>query len=136
MKDVGEYFDHVQDYWEGCGCSAEPIADSPIFSYEIDQATGKETGRGHLLARITFPGFTESYLHVEDWLRPVRGHIERDYYAYDLIHKGGGLDNWHRHHGNEHRHIGQESVPWPRVTFQEALDMSLEILWSGAVPDF
>jgi hypothetical protein len=136
VKDVGEYFDDVQAYWDKHGCSAEPVGNNPTFSYEVDE-NEKETGRGHLVARVTFPGFPDAFLHVEDWLRPVGGHIERDSYAYDLIYQGARLDNWHRHHGSQHRHDDEEhrKVPHPRVTLKQAIDRSLEILWSDKTPD-
>jgi hypothetical protein len=134
-KDVGEYFDHVERMWHGYGCTAEPLGpQGAIFEYETHE--GKETGRGHLLARISLPGHPEAYLHVEDWLVPRRGHIERESYAYDLIFQGARLENWHYHHGQYHRHDADGTRrPAPRITLEDAIRRSLEVLERGYLPD-
>src|SRR3972149_3489350 len=109
-KDVGEYFDRVQGEWERRQCSAEPVEHGgELFEYEVDDE-GRPTGRGHLLVRITFAGFPDAYLAAEDWLVPRRGYIERQFYSYDLIVAGARLENWHRHHGGDHKHRDSDRI--------------------------
>jgi hypothetical protein len=136
LRDVGDYFDRMQGEWERRHCTAEPLEDGgQIFEYEVDEI-GRDTGRGHLLARISFAGFEDAYLAAEDWLVPHRGYIEREFYAYDLIISGGRLDNWHRHYDHgDHRHHGGGRTPIPRTTLVQAIEKCLDIIYSGRVPD-
>lgn len=128
LKDVGEYFDSVRRMWERQGCTAEPLLQSGnIFEYEIDD-DGNHTGRGHLSGRITFHERDDAYLSIEDWLQPRRGYIVRESYSYDLIYQGARLANWHRHHGGEHRHEGRERHPIGRLTLEQAISTSREVL--------
>jgi hypothetical protein len=134
VKDVGEYVDHVQKMWEGHGCSAEPLLPSGLpFEYEVDDR-GKETGKGHVLARINFPESDDAYLAIEDWLEPHPSHIRRQTYAYDLIYRGAQLESWHMHHGGYHRHVGRERHAIQRVTLEEAIMRSRELLSRGLLP--
>jgi hypothetical protein len=134
LKDVGEYFDQAQRMWERHGCDAEPLLPSgQLFEYELNER-GKYTGRGHLSGRISFPEWSDAYLSIEDWLQPRRGYIVRQSYAYDLIFRGDRLENWHRHHGTEHRHDGHERRPISRVTLEEAIKKSRDVLARGAIP--
>jgi hypothetical protein len=135
VKDVGEYFDHARKMWQGYGCGEEPLLPSgEPFEYEMDDR-GNYTGRGHLLVRITFPEFPDASLAVEDWLAPRRNHIRRETYAYDLIYGEARLENWHRHHGSEHRHDDVGRHPIGRVTLEQAIEKSLTLLRRGVVPD-
>jgi hypothetical protein len=135
MKDPREHFDHVRERWEGYGCWTEPVGEEDVFTYETD-ASDARTGRAHLQARIFFPGQPDAYLHVEEWIRPRKGHLEREYYSYDLIYKGGRLDNWHRHEGWDHKHddTRQRKDPYRRVTLEEALEACWRILYEEKVP--
>jgi hypothetical protein len=133
LKDVGEYFDHMQRMWQGHGCSAEPLLPSgQVFEYERDE-DGNYTGRGHLSARIGFPESEDAFLAIDDWLEPRPGYIARQSYAYDLIYKGAPLENWHRHHGSDHRHVGHERQRIESVTLEEAIEKSRDAL-SRATP--
>jgi hypothetical protein len=134
LKDVGEYFEHAQRMLARHGCSAEALLLSgELFEYETD-GRGNYTGRGHLSARITFPEFPEAYLSIEDWLEPRRGYIVRQSYAYDLIYKGARLENWHRHHGGEHRHEGHDKHSIERLTLEQAVIKSRDVL-AQPLPD-
>lgn len=132
-RDVGEYFDRAEKAWEKRGCESERLHRSPLFEYEVDEQSDR-TGRGHVLVRLTFPGFDHAYLAVEDWLRPYRGYIRREYYAYDLVVKGVRVLNWHRHHGGDHSHAGGKKVPHPRITLIQAIERSVEYLYTWYNP--
>jgi hypothetical protein len=103
-----------------------------IFEYETDDA-GRRNGLGHLLVELTFPGYDDSYLDVEDWLEPHTGHIRRAEYAYDLIHNGARLDCWHWHEGDYHTHDGRDRRPIARATLEDVINVSYRIL-ERAVP--
>lgn len=146
-KDVGEYFDDLEDLWRDRDVWAEPIPpEEYIFAY--DEEADPPYSRGHVLARITFPrpdpDDPEAYLKADEWLVAVGDtHIRRESYVYEFIWDGAMVENWHRHresgggtdpaHTADHQHRDDRRTVGSSVTHQEAIDACLRILWSGDV---
>jgi hypothetical protein len=140
FKDVYEYFEDIEAVWRRRALTAEPIGPGAIFEY-VPRPGRPPWSAGLVFARIRFPLHPRAYLKVDELVVSGRRSIRRERYAYELVHGGLSVANWHRdpRHG-DHHHIrggppGTERRAPARIEHRDMIDACLRLLWEEREPD-
>lgn len=140
FKDVCEYFEDVEAVWRRRALTAEPIGPGAVFEY-VPRPGRPPWAAGLLLARIRFPLHPRAYLKVDELVVSDRRSVRRERYAYELVHDGVSMANWHRdpRHG-DHRHVrtgpaGEDVRKPAAIKHRAMIDACLRLLWEEREPD-